>query len=501
MDSRLKMLFQRNKKGDINIEMVLVILAVIALFVLMGVPEKLKSLISDFAGDVEEAFADCDLDGIENKIDRCPCLSTLGDSEKEPNLIGCPVPTTTLIADNDRKTCTTYEISDGKYSEKCDKDNPKDCKTRCDDVHGKSTIVEDRRPGIETDGDLTVEVKKFLTLENSALSPYVSYNEHPPERRVEFDLVDNNQIWGTVNNLPTGSHITVPIQLAVKNGGSGTISHNFAVQVFICDEVKSNCLAKGSLPITEELKHNQEIPISFNLVIGNNGDYCDGEGTRSCYVKIKVDSDEKGNGILSETNEKNNEVFILARLVGQTNIETFPLYQIMAVIDDGSDGDMIDEYGYCQGDSDTNKALREVAGRGSTDPLADYFSLCLQQFTQKWESTDGEFPKEVASAGNCWVFAVEADDADDDDIGAAPVAQGERIEYGTTKTITPAGGLIQDPDNKISTVFEKPWSSNKGGLICKKDWWHRCDSAHKGNVLMINEQRFVCNNQNWEPRN
>src|SRR3989344_1832063 len=128
MDSRLKMLFQRNKKGDMSFQMILVILAVIALIVLVFFLGDFKALLSDFSADVEEAFADCDLDGIENKIDRCPCRSTLGDSEKEPGLIGCPVPTSTLEADNDRKTCTTYENSPGKYSETCDKDDPKECK-------------------------------------------------------------------------------------------------------------------------------------------------------------------------------------------------------------------------------------------------------------------------------------------------------------------------------------------------------------------------------------
>ena len=486
------MLFQRNKKGDMSFQMILVILAVIALIVLVFFLGDFKALLSDFSADVEEAFADCDLDGIENKIDRCPCLSTLGDSEKEPSLIGCPVPTTTLDADNDRKTCTTYEISEGKYSEECDKDNPKDCKTRCDTVHGTSAPVEDKQPGIETDGDLTVEVKKFGDLDNTGFTALSS------GQRVEYDLASLPEAKGKVitDSSRVISHLSLPLQLGVKNIGTGFISHDFKVEVSICNELKQNCVSKGLLSVDKEIKQSMEEQLSSNIEIGNKGDSCDGSGIRKCYVKIVVDAEQR----LQETREDNNEIWVLVQLNNQVDLEQFPLYQIMAVIDDGSDGDIIDEY--CEGDSLIEQWL--ISSSGDSSQPAHDFSFCVQQFTDKWKAygIDGSFPSSVASEGNCWVFVVE-DDSPSENVGAGSVVQGKIIKYSPPKPekIIPTGGLSPESNKDVAAVFEKPWSSNKGGLICKKNWWHLCDKSHEGNVLMVNEQRFVCNNQNWEQRN
>ena len=68
-----------NKKGEMSFQMVLLVLAVVMLISLLFFAGDFKDLLFNFTGKVEVAFADCDLDGVENQIDRCPCDSTLGE--------------------------------------------------------------------------------------------------------------------------------------------------------------------------------------------------------------------------------------------------------------------------------------------------------------------------------------------------------------------------------------------------------------------------------------
>jgi hypothetical protein len=452
--------FLKNKKGDMSFQTILIILAVFALFVFIFLPNFIGDMIKDFTGDVEVAFSDCDLDGIENELDRCPCLSTGGDSEKEPGLIGCPKGTTFAVASEDLRTCTTFKTKIGNYQDKCPKGE--ECTRNCDKVQATSKEVVRRKPGITTDGDLTVLLKSFNGV-----------NAEDLPDRVDFDLSLSQK------GITKEDHVKVTLKVIIKNVGAGSITDPFLVKVYVCNDNQKDCKEKASHSISSVMAPNKEETGSFSIDIGKDGDYCEGKGSRTCFVSIKVDAGEKyADHKLQEVREDNNQRFIKIKLDNQDIKSEFKQYQIMAVIDDGDDGGTLDEYGYCVGFN---------------------FDTCVEQFNNKWGLVNGKFPTTPASNGGCWVFAVESD-IFKEDVGAADVSQGGTIKYGGTAKI-PIIDYNPEHHSDSEEVFTKEWMSPHGGLVCKEGWWRLCEETDKYSVLMINEKRWICHDQNWKEEN
>ena len=449
-----------NKKGEMSFQMVLLVLAVVMLIFLLFFAGDFKDLLFNFTGKVEVAFADCDLDGVENQIDRCPCDSTLGEGEKSPNLIGCKKGTSLALAAEDRRTCTSFLHKDGSYKDQCREEKPELCTIRCSDVHDTAVAVEDKKPGIETEGDLTLALVSFA-------------GKSDAELKGKYIAPAYSESYGA--SYPV---LEIPIELRVLNIGSGDIVNEFKVKAEVCDQFGSNCREKYVQSISQ-LDVRGEEALSFTVSVGINGDSCDSGGTnnnRECLLKIKADADD----VLAEP-KQNNELKVVVRIEGQNLGDTydsqFQKFQIMLVVSDGSDGTAIDEY--CAGDD---------------------FNACVAQFTQSRGGIDGSFPSYVPNAGNCWAFAVEYDVADDDG-GAGQLEQGVVIPHIVSKKLIPSLEYsVGSTDNSKEAFNEELFWNAKtdGSLICKDGWWHQCSSGEAG-VLYANNKRFVCNKQLWKP--
>ena len=491
-----------NKKG-VSGKMISIIISLILgvlLLLAYGGPalSKIKLGIEGIGAEAKAYSEDCDSDGVFNKLDKCPCISTKGEGHTSTAFLGCPKTLTDPNeAENDRKTCLQYpsEKNPGTFVEKCDAKKKEDCdvkyKTKCQEAKETLAPVQAKPEGIEVESDLAV-LDANLQAEGASkgLEKYF------------FDF--NGKVFQWIEVAPT-----------IKNKGPKAISHSFTTTVSVCDILQKNCVKKKlyeidpsdvsssdleniwkdpsafidlskfkiNIEYTTGLGIDEEITPKVYLQLGSEADLCDNPGHSECYLKIHVDSTEK----LAEPQEDNNEYFILLDVVNQGTFESFQKFQIEAVYDDGTDGGSIDWE--CE--------IFAKSGKGS-------FEECVQDRSKKYKyyGVSGSLPQTVAAEGQCWIFVAqhEGTGGGRSDIGAGAFKQGEVIDYRTEKQLTPTF-TFADSDADALEVFtneDYKWKAKtSGSLICKENFWHRCDVANDLAPLVIDNKRYVCKNREW----
>lgn len=445
---------------------IIVLILALLLLVVFGKPalDWIGQTVGGFGKQAEVSFSDCDLDRIQNEFDECPCIQRGETPHKD--LLGCPVGTTYETSVMDRSTCFQYPSSksSGTFVAECDGTNEecKTAKTKCDTLAG-TVVAEAKKTGeVATNGDLE-------------LTSFVVGNQESNDLRMGFDLGNNKNTE------------RVALSGRISNGGSATILHSFTVRYYICKTSDQTlCSIKRVYP-DESLSgtpvnslnvgvgtgltvgNTIDIPKSF-IELGGDADYC--EADNECYLKVMIDADNK----LSEPNEDNNERLQFVALENVKKRELpFTKLQIVTIIDDGTDGGIIDEYRL----SDPWPRENILASRGS--------------------SVDGDLPSTKPTDGSCWVFTVDKDNFDDN-VGAGEVTEGTVISTTDGKPLTLKDKYIGSAGSVVEDVFSSDiqWKAKPdGSLICSQGDWNLCSQQASDNALTVSGTRFVCRNNIW----
>lgn len=453
------------KKGMSSemIWIIIILILALLLLVVFGKPslDWIGKTVGGFGKQAEVSFADCDLDRIQNEFDECPCIQRGETPHKD--LLGCPAGTTYEVSVIDRTTCFQYEslLNKGTFVAECD-GNSEECKTaktKCDTIAG-TVVAEAKKTGdVATNGDL--ELTSFQIGSQIATLGVIS-----------FDLENQK----STRDIGVGGKIT--------NKGSETILHSFTVKYYVCSSKdKTLCNLKKIFTTSQDTTflnidigtglnpgNSVNIPPAF-VRIGEDADYC--EAYNECYLKIKIDADNT----LSELNEDDNEQLQFIALKNIKKIESsFTKLQIVAVIDDGTNGGVIDEY-----------RLSEPWPR---DEIITFLG----------GSVDGDLPYMKPTDGSCWIFTVD-DDNFDDNVGAGSVAEGtiiSSLKEDRLSWVLKYDGSERTVVDVVDSVFnDYPWKAKTdGSIICSQGDWLRC-SAQKSDAVLIGTDRFTCRNQVW----
>ncbi len=410
-------------------------------------------------GQAFDELGDCDKDHVNNFRDQCPCLSTKGvESEKLP---GCPVTTTKEKSEQDKKECKMFVSKEDatKYVETCDQDDKSKCTIKCNQVQQDATEVpESSGKGVAGNWDVTFGQIKYSDKKGEVAVK---------NGRLDFDL--------KVDASTKQEYLSLTIEPSIKNIRSQAIGNDFIISVEICDANKQKCAPLKTKSGTKSSKawivngleaDNKEKTLPKMEFIVGKGDYCDGEGDTSCYLKLTVDAAFN----LAEHDEFNNEESVFLSLKNKGfNPYDFKKHQLEAIVDDNSEGESIDKY---------YSNLEELRVSGKLDK---------------------DIPTMYPAAGNCWVIGKDEDPAFDN-YGAIIIPQGVIISNLKSKKLIPTIGEPFGDVNGIAALQEYLWKADsKGSLLCKENHWLLCDSAAADKIVEVNNKKFRCTStQQWE---
>jgi len=484
-------------------------------------------------------LGDCDLDHVANLFDQCPCTSTQGNSDLK--FRGCPVGTQQSSATADKNTCgwyltnypdcnmlrnnvfsaggnklyaseaeiPCYEQDDkdinikAAYVPNCEGPFKDVCKKfedsnqrRCDYISSLVTeVAEGAGKGIKGDWDLQATLSVYRDNEFNNLKKEVTPGESYTYT-ADLAQVQQNEKFGVKVNL--------------KRIGKDNLPKPFQVSFEICDTNQVNCkplivyadwelTTTGSLEfLSSTSEENGKVtfwdgsnPSTFItqgafLNLGVHGDYCDGEGITTCYVKVIVDSANEYN----ENDENNNQFGFFVTLTNQYSLQAFSSFRVIDL----------------RKDWDSTDAFTETITR--TCPEDKTVSECGQLFMEEDDPGDnnpnaGSYPTTDAPNEACWIFASELDSGiggGDPDRGAAAFAEGKIISRSISNDFSSTTDWIApqlSEDDAQGLFINGKWNYPAGDLLCTANIWRQCDEKQKGKKIVLQGNEYTCQDSSW----
>jgi len=424
---------------------------------------------------------DCDMDNVWNAIDRCPCLSTGGLEDNK--LRGCPLGTAVEEANRDKQTCSwfatreqscsglstavCYEKEDVAFLSNCEKENKEKCiekeeggyKKRCD-------LVSEIAIGVPLVEEAGLAGKWDLIVSEFVIPDSKENADFEDDGNAEFDLRN------LFKNKPT------KITVTVKNQGEQNIPKPFLVSVSVCNENKkeSTCKEIGN-KLLSPLNAGNEEKFDLEIIIGTEGDACDGEGDTRCFVRVKADSENA----LQELDKANNNAWFFVWLKNKRMEEvSWKKFKSIEIFADEGEG------------SEYTKIIKTVCPGFMGKDCDTEDDDC---------NDEGEALLELPPQG-CLVHASEDNDVPgvENDCGWAQAKITFVLTHTDYREIERIGGVQTTDGENVEDLFTYKWQAkSEGSLICGDDQhWHLCDKDRSGNVLLVGGERFGCSDQIWK---
>ncbi len=451
------------KKGLSPIELLIsIVLLLVIAFLIIGFSTTSLAKTTGVAGEKIKNLEDCDKDGIVNADDKCPCLSSQGVFSEKNQLWGCP-----------------SEIE----TENMAKESVKKCTVKhCKEIEEKMKEAQDEEKKISK-ADITISF---------------------------FEPAENFQDGVYRKDLSQAPEIALPLQAVISNIGDEDAKERIDFSVRVCDTHKRLCFPKkitiqgtrigvDTVPI-EHLKRDTKRSIEFSIVLGKDGDACDGGGGRECVIEAVATSSFK------EKEEENNQKEITARLSNQAPQNfIFPPMKTVHLHASADEPGSYPIYQICKG----------YIGRKDL-PDSCSVSLTCQDDFQTDESPGWKFH-------GCWVV-ISAEESIRDECGETLVPPGFYINQLQPKQIQREKQVgyyskdkENDPEKLLSAQFI--WKATvEGSLLCSDnaqggiirpgfeslsgDNWILCNPLAEGGIakLQAGGKEFVCHNSLWYER-
>ncbi|MEW5896782.1 MAG: hypothetical protein AB1668_03770, partial [Nanoarchaeota archaeon] len=494
-------MYKKNKKKGLELTTTVIIsliLAIVVLFVLFGGVGYVKKGLGSLGISFEETTQDCDRDRIEGQNDACPC--TFGTVSQEYS--GCPEGKKTAeFSKEDITTCSQYVSvkNPGTFVSECDAEDKDDCKTKCEAMHEGIQIVpeEKGKEGRKGDWDFYIESFEVTSLDND--EAVKTSSKEMAQLRVDLngkEVAGFTFMYRLANKKEEDfiEKIRVVVEVCPDRSGKN------------CQEIEESVATYSSYEIARTGKG--EIPETFGEVenfVGVNGDSCDGQGTKSCYLRLVIDKNKDGSGSLAETSETNNDAWVYLILENQ-KIGLFEFTKkkaIELVINDEGSADPEDKiiYQVCGG------YIGEV---GSNDGFA---CKSVRIFWGKVPCGSGEFPSDKGTGFSApfenkgCLVVVDEEDYYTYDCGFAGAADGVIIDVNVFRKIEPLKTAFVNSDgNDADNALAYSWKAlpNEGSLICSDDFWDDfwlvCDTAGDNQMLRTGGTDYLCRNKAWSKR-
>lgn len=472
----------KNKKGQVStpikVLFVFVILAVTAAILLGWGTGGIKKAFAGIGETYEDvAKKDCDNDGFKGEFgDDCPCIY-VAKGESDPNHLGCPVG---VDYAEDQRTCDMFLTDEeGVYAKECPYEDKEKCKRRCEDVEAetKGLKTESDAQGVPVKGDLEA----------------TTVNVETDSNKIQATFKDEGQLLVDFKNKEEASLST---EFTVKNVGTEDIIDVFMVSYSLCDIYKRNCqdISERSYKVSGLKKGETRTEKTPVLPVGTAGDNCDGFEEGSCYLRLKVDNDEKLNEGVE--GERNNVAYV--RLVFRNQKQAvfeFDKYQV-TVVSGGKEGciegQICDYWRYqFRGTTGGYIDMESIRNWYNNPPVGTD-----DQYDSQWKSIPTSFP----ANGNCWALS-EVDSLGDNELGAIVLKQETIISHITSQKFSPVLDPKVGDESAITAAVENPWKADQdGSLICSEDWWYLCSSLADKKALTVNNKKYFCCNKIWQDR-